>query len=229
MMVDLKKAPVGAWADYSMSMGGNTMKSRWALVARDANSATIEMSVEGGPAAMMGGKMTMKLVMAPDPTIAEKPIKQMVMQMPGQDPIEMPTNMPNMPTQKFEKPDRKKLVGKETIKVPDGSFKTSHYRDQTDQATIDIWASEQVPPMGLIKVTSTPKPGAKGPGGGPAMPVTMELTGHGKGAKPIITKPGKPFDPAMFGGGMRPGAGSPHPPGGPPPSAPPPSAPAPKK
>src|SRR4051794_28181696 len=39
LAVDLKKVPVGAWAEYSMTIGpggqGMTMKSRWSLVAKD--------------------------------------------------------------------------------------------------------------------------------------------------------------------------------------------------
>ena len=45
----------------------------------------------------------------------------------------------------------------------------------------------------------------------------MELTAKGKDAKPLVTKPAKPFDPSEFGGGG----------GAPPPGAPPPAHPAP--
>ena len=31
-------------------------------------------------------------------------------------------------------------------------------------------------------------------------PVTLQLVGRGKDAKPTITKPAKPFDPAALGG-----------------------------
>jgi hypothetical protein len=225
LALDLKKVPVGSWAEYSMTIGqGMTMKSRVALVKRDASESVMEMGVEGGMAAMAGGKVIMKMVLVPDPTKAEKPIKQMIMQMGDRDPMEMPVDMGGK-QQKFEKPDPKKIIGKETLKVAGGSFKTSHYRDVTEKGTVDYWISEDVPPLGVVKMSSTPKAGAVGPNGQPLPPVAMELSGHGKDAKPEVTKPSKPFNPAaMFGPGPGGPPGGPHGAGGPPPGAPEPKA-----
>jgi hypothetical protein len=212
LAADLRKIPVGSWAEYTMTIGmgqGMTMKSRWALVARDSNSNTMEMTAEGGPMAQAGGKMVVKLVLVPDPTTSDRPVKGMTMKVGDHDPMEMPLDMPNMPPQRFEKPDPKKLVGKEQIKVPAGTFKTSHYRDVTPHGTVDAWVSDEAPPLGMIKVLTTPKPGAAGPQGQPMPPVTMELSARGKDAKPTITKQGKPFDPSVFGG--PPKAGGPPP------------------
>jgi hypothetical protein len=216
MALDLKKVAVGSWSEYSMSLGAPSatttmsMKSRWALVAKDANSNTIEMTAEGKPLERVGGRMVVKTVLVPDPTSSEKPIKQMIMKMGEADAMEMPLDMPGMPPQRFQKPDPKKLVGKESLKTPAGTFKASHYRDTTESATVDSWVSDQAPPLGMVKVVTTPKPGVAGPGGQPMFPMTMELVAKGKDAKSIITKPAKPFDPSVFGG---PG------PGGPPPGA----------
>ncbi|HEY0706509.1 MAG TPA: hypothetical protein VGG33_06925, partial [Polyangia bacterium] len=216
--VDLKKAPVGSWAEYAVDMGEQKAKATWALVGRTADQVSVEMSMEGGPLKDAGGKMTVRLQLAPDPIKAEKPVKQMVMQFAGKDPMLMPEGAP---VQKFEKPDPKKLVGKETVTLASGSYPASHYRDTNDRGTIDIWISEAVPPLGLVKMTVTPKTGS------PMPPVKMELAARGKDAKPVITKAPKPFDPAamMGGGGPPPGGGAP-----PPKAAPPsPPAPAPKK
>ena len=239
LAVDLKKVPVGSWAEYTMNVsngtpGGVNMKSRWALVARDDKGSTLEMSVDGQLAGPPAGKMTMKMVLAPDPIAAEKPVKQLIMQMGGQDPMEMPLTLPGAPQQKFEKPDPKKLVAKEDIKVAAGSFKASHYRDNTPTGTVDIWINEGVNPLGIVKVVSKPKPGATGPGGQPVPPVTMELSARGKDAKSAITKPPKPFDATAFMGGMGgppPGAASKGPGAAPPPGATkaPPPGPAPTK
>jgi hypothetical protein len=201
LALDLKKVPVGSWAEYTMTIGagaGMTVKSRWALVARDANSNTIETSAEGAPLDPIGGKMTMKLVLVPDPVKSDHPVKQMVLKRGESDPMEMPLDMPGMPAQRFEKPDPKKLVGKEQVKVAGGSFKASHYRDVNKSATTDFWISEEVGPLGLIKLTTVPKPGATGPMGQPLPPVSMQLTAKGKDAKPAITKAAKPFDPAAL-------------------------------
>lgn len=196
MVVDLKKAPIGSWASYSVKTGQMTMRTKIALVARDASSVSMETSMEGGMMAMMGGKMTVKVVMDPDPTTAAKPVKQAVMQIGDQDPMLAPDTTQ---AQKYSKPDPKTLVGKETIKVAAGSFKTAHYRTQTQHGTADVWVSEDVLPTGLVKLTTPPMQA-----GGQKMPgMTMELAATGKGAKPTITKPPKPFDPQqMMMGGM---------------------------
>ena len=194
LAVDLKKVPVGSWAEYKLMLGEQAAKARWSLVGRKPDGVTIEMSMEGGPAAAMGGKMTARLLLAPDPTKVDRAVKQMVMQLEGQDPMEMPAQGSN---QKFEQPDPKKLVGKETINVAAGSFATSHYRDNTERGTLDIWISETIPPLGVVKMTLAPSPGAQMP------PVTMELSAKGKDAKPTITKTPKPFDPAMMMGHAR--------------------------
>jgi hypothetical protein len=200
MVVDLKKVEIGSWASYAMTMGQMTMSAKFALVSRDASSVSMETSMEGGMMAMMGGKMTMKMVMDPDPTTAAKPVKQMIMQLGDQDPMLAPDNMP---AQKYSKPDPSTLVGKETLKVAAGSFKTAHYRTKTPQATVDVWVAEEVPPTGLVKMTTSAiQAGAQ------QMPgVTMELAATGKGAKPTITKVPKPFDPQKMMGGAGPDQG----------------------
>jgi len=203
LAVDLKKLPVGTWADYNMtvSAGGQTMKvkSRFALVARDANSVTLETINEGGPTAAAGGKQVIKLVLVPDPVNSERPVKSMVMKVGDRDPMEMPLDMPGMPAQRFEKPDPKKMKGKEQVKVPGGTFKAGHYQEVTQGVTVDAWINEEIGPLGLVKLTSAAKPGATGPGGQPIPSVSMELVARGKDAKPIITKGAKPFDPSAFG------------------------------
>ncbi|MGD0839132.1 MAG: hypothetical protein ABSB49_21055 [Polyangia bacterium] len=194
MVVDLKKVEVGSWAAYTTTLGQTTTNTKLAMVARDASSVSMETLIEVGKAAMMRGKMTMKIVVDPDPTSAAKPIKQVVMQMGDRDPMLAPDNMPQKFT--FTKPDPHTLVGKETLKVAAGSFRTSHYRTKNEQGTADVWVSEDVPPSGLVKFTTSWMRA-----GGQQLPgITMELTALGKGAKPTITKKPKPFDPQMLMG-----------------------------
>jgi hypothetical protein len=221
LAVDLKKAKLGDWSEYSMSAGPRSGKLRWALISREGENHTLEMTMEGGP--QMGGqKMALQMTLVPNPTTASKPVKKLVMQMGTMDPMEMPLDMPGMQGQRFEKPDPKKKVGqgKEQLKVAAGNFSTDHYRDTVPQGTVDVWVNDTVVPLGLVKMTLTPSKEA-GPGAGP---MSLELTSRGKGAKPNITKAAKPFDPAAFG--MPGGHGAPPPK---PPSAPPPSSPPPKK
>jgi hypothetical protein len=187
MVVDFKKVPIGSWASYTVSAQGMVLNSKVALVARDATSVSLETSTEGGPMAMMGGKVAVKLVMDPDPLSAAKPVKQVIMQVGEQDPMLAPDGVQ---AQQYTKPDPSTLVGKETIKVAAGSFKTAHYRYKTEQSTVDVWASEDVPPTGMVKLVTTGQQG-----------MTMELQALGKGAKSIITKPPQPFDQGKLMGG----------------------------
>jgi hypothetical protein len=202
LAVDLKKAPVGSWAEYVVKMGDRQAKSRWALVDRTSDKVTLEMSMDNAPPSTMVGKMTMRLVLAPDPVKAPKPVLESVMQIEGKDPMEMPVNST---PQKFEKPDPKKMVGKETVKVVAGTFTASHYRQTDERGTLDMWLSDELPPLGIVKMTATPKAGS------PSPPLDLQLSGKGKDAKATITKKPKPFDPsAMFG---PPGGAAPaHPP-----------------
>jgi hypothetical protein len=203
LAVDLRKVPVGSWAEYAIRVGGGgeamLVTSRWSLVGRNDTSNTLEMAMEGQPLSAMGGSVILKLVVAPDPIGPERPIKQIVMKIGAADPMEMPLDMPGLPAQRFEKPDPTKIVGKEPLNVPAGTFKTTHYRDVRATATVDTWISDEVPPLGVIRVLTTPKPGAAGPGGQVIPMVTMELTKRGKDALSRLAKPARPFDPSAFG------------------------------
>jgi hypothetical protein len=206
LVVDLKTAAVGSWAEYAMTFGKNKMKSRWALVSRGSSSITLEMTMRGGVVAQMGDKVTLKLVLDPDPVGAANPVKEIAMQIGDGDPMLGP---PDSPAQKFQKPDPKTLVGKETIKVAAGSMKTTHYRDHTPAGTVDVWVNDGVPPLGLVKVVATPEPETGKSKLQRAPPFFMELAATGTDAKPTVTKPAKPFDLQQIMGAAQ-GAGDKH-------------------
>src|SRR5512145_1078812 len=65
LVVDMKKVEVGSWAQYTLTMGSISLTSRWALVARDAKSNTMEMSTKGGPVAK---PIVIRMVLPADPT-----------------------------------------------------------------------------------------------------------------------------------------------------------------
>jgi hypothetical protein len=189
MAVDLKKAPVGAWAEYNMTIGQvPPMKARMALVAKSPATNTLEMIMEGGMLSTAGGKVVMQTIVDADQD-KENPVKKVTMQISDNDPMEMPIDSKQQ--KQFHRPDPKSLVKEETIKVAAGTFKTKHYRDKTPGGdAFDFWVSADVPPFGIVKVDSRPThagPGAQGP-------VKFELTALGKNAKMMVTKPAKPFD-----------------------------------
>jgi len=189
MAVDIKKVPVGAWAEYEMTVGQlPPMKSRMALVAKGADTNTMEMTMQGGMLSMAGGKMIVQTVVDADQS-KEKPVKRVVMQIGDNDPMEMPVD--NKQQMQFHKPDPKSFVKEETVKVAAGTFKAKHYREKTPSGDpFDFWVSADVPPFGIVKVEAQQKHAAAPAGG----PVHFELTALGKDAKMTITKPAKPFD-----------------------------------
>jgi hypothetical protein len=195
LIVDFKRASVGTWADYALDVGGKKMTARWAFLARDAEGNTLELTVDGPGAASakLGGKTVTRMVLAPDPIGLGKPFRQLVVQLGGREPVEIPLDLPGLPAQKFQNPDPKKLVARERITVPAGAVVANHYRDLLPDSTVDSWLSDDVPPLGVVKIVSTPRPDAAGPGGRPLPPVTMELAAHGRDAKPAITRPPRPF------------------------------------
>jgi hypothetical protein len=188
LVVDMRKIDVGSWADYAMSMGSIKLTSRWALVARDKKSNTLEMTTSGGPVAK---PMILRMVLAADPTSDAKPPRPMVIQFGNETPMLAP---PETAAQKFQLPDEKKAVGKEELKVAAGTFKTTHYRDKNEMGTVDIWVNEGVAPLGIVKVLTTPQVDKSAPEAMQIPAATMELTATGKGAKPAITKKPRPFD-----------------------------------
>jgi glutaredoxin len=112
---------------------------------------------------------------------------KVIMQQPGQDPMEMDLSAMGMgmggrkspmsaPTDIREKAD---LVGTETITVPAGSFSCDHYHNKDN--TGDAWVSSKVGPWGLVKMVDKKQ--------------TMILNKVITDAKEHITGTPKPFNP----------------------------------
>jgi hypothetical protein len=94
---------------------------------------------------------------------------------------------------RFLKPDPKTLIGKESVKVPGGSFEAQHYKAEGPRGgIINYWLAKDAGPFGLVKLEWLR------PAGEDDAKVIVELTAKGKGAKPELTKPAKPFDPEVM-------------------------------
>jgi hypothetical protein len=78
---------------------------------------------------------------------------RMIVQQPGQPPMEIPMN-PSMQQQSRMNEEIVKWhkVGIETITVPAGAFLCDHWAK--DDGKEDVWASSQISPMSLVKQTS---------------------------------------------------------------------------
>jgi hypothetical protein len=178
---------VGSGAAYEAT-GGDGKKSQMEMTVvgkEDVNGKTgywMEMAVAD---ARSGGQMYMKYLFAPgDNGLAST---RMIMQMPGQDPMEMDMNM-NMGGRRMPQStptdirDKAERVGTETITVPAGTFSCEHYRMKDGSA--DAWVSDKVAPWGLVKSQ----------GKDSSMVLTKVITD----AKDHITGTPKKFDPMQM-------------------------------
>lgn len=150
------KPVVGAGAQYQVTQKGKNMSWAVAVVGKEAVEGNegfwIEMRLEGGEE----GGMIMKSLTVAHEGGAE--IKRMIMQAPGQPPMEMPMEMMGMmPRPKPQASNEAALgekIGTETVTVPAGTFTCDHYRSKQANEPADLWISAKVPPYGLIKMTS---------------------------------------------------------------------------
>jgi hypothetical protein len=81
-----------------------------------------------------------------------------------------------------EEIDKWHMVGSESITVPAGTFSCQHWKK--DQGVGDVWVSDKVSPMGMIKSVSSGE--------------TMVLVKVLSGATDHITGPVTKFDPAAM-------------------------------
>jgi hypothetical protein len=94
---------------------------------------------------------------------------------------------------RFLKPDPKTLIGKESVKVPGGSFDAQHYKAEGPRGgIINYWLAKDAGPFGLVKLEWLR------PAGEDDAKVIVELAAKGKGAKAELTKPAKPYDPEVM-------------------------------
>ena len=103
------------------------------------------------------GEMYMKYLMAPGENGMSS--TRMIMQPPGQQPMEMDMSMMNrgpshaLPSDIQQKAER---VGSESVTVPAGTFTCDHYRMKDGSA--DVWISEKVAPWGIVKTQGNTAP-----------------------------------------------------------------------
>lgn len=96
-----------------------------------------------------GGKMVMKHLMVRDGQ--ETRAVKIVMQFPGQQPMEMPAQMGQRQhsTQAADIKTEAQDVGSESVTVPAGTFSCEHYR--MNDGSGDAWVAKNVTPYGLVK------------------------------------------------------------------------------
>jgi len=151
------KPVVGAGAQYEVTTKKNE-KVNWAyaVVGKEAVGGAegywLEMRLEGGKE----GGMVMKHLLVVRGGKAE--VKRMIVQTPGQPPMEMPMGMMGgmMPRgqQAASEQNLGERVGTETVTVPAGTFLCEHYRSKSGKTPADVWVSTKISPYGLVKMVS---------------------------------------------------------------------------
>lgn len=180
-----KIPPVGSWAEWQ----GKMDKTRIAVVGQEDKGGKTLYRVE-----MAGGSNggVMQMVVPGFPWQMDQ-VEEMVMQRNGQPPMKMSGDMmaqvrAHMPpaggaADIARRCAAMKTVGEETVTVPAGTFKTTHYKDDTGN---EVWISTDVP-FGMIKYTG--KDGT-----------VSTLTGTGKDAKTAIVGTPTEMSPGMMMG-----------------------------
>jgi len=151
------KPVVGSGAQYEVTTKKNEkMNWAYAVVGKEtvegAEGYWLEMRLEG---AKEGG-MVMKHLLV---VRGGKPeVKRMIMQTPGQPPMEMPMGIMGGMMQRGQRAASEQelgeRVGTETVTVPAGTFLCEHYRTKSGKTPADVWISAKISPYGLVKMTS---------------------------------------------------------------------------
>lgn len=145
---------VGSGALYQLDGKQGKSEIEYAIVGTESVAGKpghwLEMAIKSNE-----GLTVMKTLMVMDSNSLQ--MKRMIMQPPGEDPMEFPMEMMmrgggGRDTQTADLRNDAELVGSETITVPAGTFTCQHYR-MKDKSS-DVWVAEKVAPYGLVKMTS---------------------------------------------------------------------------
>jgi hypothetical protein len=178
-ITDIFKPVVGNGAMYEMQ---HTDKDKaptqmeMTIVGKEMVDGQQGYWMESGHAAGKNGEVTYSKMLV----TKDFQFKKVIFQRPGQGAMEMPFN-PTEETHNHIKEEMEKWhqVGTETITVPAGTFNCAHWKK--DDGDGDVWVSDKVSPMGMVKSISQSN--------------TMVLTKLITGATDHITGPVTKFDP----------------------------------
>jgi hypothetical protein len=152
---------VGAWTWYDIS-GGVTDKGE------PLQLGMMRLAIVGEE--KVGGKQGYWLEMQYVPSVGYPSIYLMLLTGPASDPAnvhkmfrregtgkkeEIPVADSNDAIAEGAKPeDKRKLLGEEDVKTPTGDVHSQHYEVAEGGDKLDIWLSESVCPMGIVKMNS---------------------------------------------------------------------------
>jgi len=94
-----------------------------------------------------GGQFVMKTLSVYDGSSLD--MSKVVIQLPGQNPMEMPMQMSGGQSKRnIDIKSNGQVVGTETVTTPAGTFSAEHWRSNEGG---DVWISSKAPPYGLVK------------------------------------------------------------------------------
>lgn len=138
---------VGKGAEYKFEAKGKApMVMSMAVVGKEGSSYWLENVNH-----MEGQTVISKMLMGPNGAT------RMIMKNGNHPAMEMPVGQHNGQSaeQKGDLTNRGKLIGREKVTVPAGTFLCEHYQIKEEGETSDVWVSAQVAPYGIVKMVSS--------------------------------------------------------------------------
>jgi hypothetical protein len=178
--LQLMKLPTpGAWAEYKAHFQQKEPYTiRYAVIGNEARGGKelqwVEMRMEGGKQ----NQVMIYQTLVPGSLAAMDQVQEVIFKQGDKPAMKMNGAMLSMMRGQLEKQSPYQqacqgvtLVGKESVKVPAGTFEASHFRSA--EHSVDSWVSPVVP-FSMVKTTGKD--------------FQMELTAQGEGAKSSITE-----------------------------------------
>lgn len=138
---DLSKVPVGTWAEYAVSGAGLSSTVRWAVVGRDGEGTTLEVSIAdsqigSGKRARVVQRITVPGATATAPAMAPS-IRRAAIQVGDGDPLALPAT----PAAALAQVDPARRLANEDVRVKAGSFAAARHRQVTATQTCASWST----------------------------------------------------------------------------------------
>jgi hypothetical protein len=169
------KPVVGGWSEYQMTgKGESPSKMKIAIVGKEGDAYWYETIME----TRQEGRIISKMLVSGNPE-DQKNMRRMIVKMGNEPAMEMPIQMMQASKDQGQKG---KIIdkGKESIKVPAGTFTAQHMQYQDGEIVVDTWVHKDVSPYGMVKSQSKE--------------FEMVLLGYGTGAKTLITETPQKFE-----------------------------------
>jgi hypothetical protein len=169
------KPVVGGWSEYQMTgKGESPSKMKIAIVGKEGDAYWYETIME----IKQEGRIISKMLVSGNPE-DQKNMRRMIVKMGNEPAMEMPIQMMQASKDQGQKG---KIIdkGKESIKVPAGTFTAQHMQYQDGEILVDTWVHKDVSPYGMVKSQSKE--------------FEMVLLGYGTGAKTLITETPQKFE-----------------------------------